>query len=59
MPRFIDCMKDKSRSLWLAIVPWMPPEHEVNLVVDSKLETLAEIDRLMRLKPGCDRRESP
>jgi len=58
MPRFIDCMKDKSRLLWLAIVPRMPPEHKADLVVDGKLETLAEIDRLMRLKPGCDRRES-
>ena len=52
--KFTDCLNERSLLLWAAIAREVP-DYQPDIITDCKLESLPEIDRLMRIVPGFDK----
>jgi hypothetical protein len=52
--RFIDCLNERSLILWAQLAKEFPCLSS-DITIDTKLESLGEIDHLMRVVPGFDK----
>ena len=53
MPLFTDCLTEHGLLLWAQIAHIQEVKSQ-DIVIDTKLESLPEIDRLIRIVPGFE-----